>query len=197
MTEAEWASCRDPRQMLDYHRMKKHPRRYRLLAAACVRQAIPADAPQVVGEVLDVVERYADGAATRAEFLAARKAVRKAVKDKVPAARPLATLTDDAMEGVSVTIENVRTRANGAAQCALIRCVFPLRPVTRDPGWLTSDVVALSRSIYDEQAWDRMSILADTLEDAGCTDEQVLSHCRGEISHCRGCWCVDAILGRE
>jgi hypothetical protein len=178
MTEVEWATCRDPRRMLDYHRMKKYPRRFRLLASACVRQVVPADAPPLVGQVIGVVEEYADGAA-RAEFLAARKVVRKAIKDKVPGARALANLTDDAMEGVSVTIENVRTRSGGAAPCGLIRCVFPLRPAILDPTWLTSDVLALARSIYDERAFDRMPILADALQDAGCGDEPVLDHCRG------------------
>jgi hypothetical protein len=197
VTEVEWAACRDPRRMLDYHRMKKDPRRYRLLAAACVRQVVPADAPPLVGDVLDVVERYADGVATRAEFLAARKTVRKAIKDKIPGAQALANLTDDAMEGVSVTIENVRTRSGAAAQCGLIRCVFPLHPATLDPACLTSTVVALARQMYESRDFSAMPILADALQDAGCSDPQVLSHCRGEGLHARGCFVIDAILGRE
>src|SRR5688500_14724375 len=58
MTEAEWADCQDPRRMLDYHRMKKDPRRLRLLAAECVRRVLPADAEELFGQVLEVVERY-------------------------------------------------------------------------------------------------------------------------------------------
>ena len=68
-----------PAQPADYHRMKKDPRRLRLLAAACVRQVIPVDAFPLIGQVIDVIERYVDGAATRADFLAARKAARKAI----------------------------------------------------------------------------------------------------------------------
>ena len=83
--------------------------------------------------------------------------------------------------------------------CSLIRDVFgnPFRPVTVDPRWLTSDVLALARSLYDERAFDRMPILADALQDAGCTDEKVLAHCRGEGPHCRGCWVVDLLLGKS
>ncbi len=78
------------------------------------------------------------------------------------------------------------------------RCVLgdPSRPVTIDPSWLTSDVLALARSIHDEQAFDQLPILADALQDAGCEDDQVLAHCRGEGPHVRGCWVVEAILER-
>lgn len=86
MTEDEWRACTDPRELLDYHRMKTDGRRLRLLACACVQLALPTD-PWAEG-VVDVVERFADGQATRAEFLAARKAVRRAD----PKARPRAGL---------------------------------------------------------------------------------------------------------
>jgi hypothetical protein len=39
-----------------------------------------------------------------------------------------------------------------------------------------------------------MSGLADTLEEAGCTDVDVLAHCRGGGEHVLGCWVVDALL---
>ncbi|OWK35182.1 hypothetical protein FRUB_10024 [Fimbriiglobus ruber] len=42
-----------------------------------------------------------------------------------------------------------------------------------------------------------MPILADALQDSGCCDDQVLTHCRGPGPHVRGCFCVDAILGKE
>lgn len=61
MTEVKWRVCSDPRKLLDYHRMKKDPRGLRLLAAACVRQVTPVDASPLIGQVIDVVERYADG----------------------------------------------------------------------------------------------------------------------------------------
>ena len=71
------------------------------------------------------------------------------------------------------------------------------RPVTFDPAWLTSDVVALARGIYAERAFDHMPILADALQDAGCDNEDALRHCRGGGPHDRGCWVVDLALGKE
>jgi hypothetical protein len=82
---------------------------------------------------------------------------------------------------------------------ALIRCVFanPFQPVSLDPRWRTSDVSGLARAIYEARAFDRLPILADALLDAGCEDEQVISHCRNDGPHARGCWVVDLVLGKE
>jgi hypothetical protein len=66
-----------------------------------------------------------------------------------------------------------------------------------DPSWLTSTVVALARGIDADAAFDRLPILADALEDAGCADEDVLAHCRGCGPHTRGCVVVDRLLGKE
>ena len=63
--------------------------------------------------------------------------------------------------------------------------------------WRTADVLGLARGIYDERAFDRLPLLADALMDAGCDSEDVLSHCRGEGPHVRGCWVVDLVLGKE
>ncbi|QJW93785.1 hypothetical protein [Frigoriglobus tundricola] len=73
----------------------------------------------------------------------------------------------------------------------------PFRPTPHDPAWLTADVTALARGIYEQRAFDRAPILADALQDAGCEDEGVLDHLRGGGSHARGCWAVDLVLGKE
>jgi len=85
-----------------------------------------------------------------------------------------------------------------AALAKLSRCVFgnPFRPVTVNASWLTPTVVQLAEHIYRERAFDQMPILADALQDAGCDNEDVLSHCRGEGPHVRGCWVVDLLLGK-
>jgi hypothetical protein len=86
------------------------------------------------------------------------------------------------------------------AQVALVRDIFgnPFRPAAFDPAWRTSDALLLARGIYEERAFDRMPILADALQDAGCTNEDVLSHCRDpQQVHVRGCWVVDLVLGKE
>jgi hypothetical protein len=37
---------------------------------------------------------------------------------------------------------------------------------------------------------------ADALEDAGCTDADLLGHLHGPWPHVRGCWAVDLVLGK-
>ena len=85
-----------------------------------------------------------------------------------------------------------------AAQAAVLRDIFgnPFRPVTADRSWLTSTVVSLAQGIYAERAFDRLPILADALQDAGCEHPDVLGHCRGSGPHVRGCWVVDLLLGK-
>jgi hypothetical protein len=88
----------------------------------------------------------------------------------------------------------------------LARDVFgnPFRPVAMDPAWLTADVVALAQATYDERSPStgemdsaRLAVLADALEDAGCTNRDVLNYLRASGPHVRGCCVVDALTGRS
>lgn len=62
--------------------------------------------------------------------------------------------------------------------------------------WRTTDVMALARGIAAAGAYDRLPILADALQEAGCDDAEVLGHLRQEVHGCRaGCWVLDRLLG--
>jgi hypothetical protein len=89
-----------------------------------------------------------------------------------------------------------------AENCELIRGIVgnPFRPVVIDPSvyhWNDGTVVKVAQDIYDDRAFDRLPILADALEDAGCGDPEILGHLRGTGPHVRGCWLIDAVLGKE
>jgi hypothetical protein len=81
----------------------------------------------------------------------------------------------------------------------ILHCIIgnPFRPVACDPSWRTPTAAALADAIYTDQAFDRLPILADALEEAGCDHPDVLAHCRGPGPHARGCWVVDMILGKS
>jgi hypothetical protein len=55
----------------------------------------------------------------------------------------------------------------------------------------------LAQAAYDHRAFGRLPLLSDALEDAGCTDHDLLRHLRGLGPHVRGCWAVDLVLGKE
>lgn len=49
-----------------------------------------------------------------------------------------------------------------------------------DPDWRTSTVTALCRRMLDTGVFDALPILADALEDGGCTDAAFLTACRAD-----------------
>jgi hypothetical protein len=82
---------------------------------------------------------------------------------------------------------------------ALVHEVFgsPFRPVAFSPEWRTDTVVALARQTYEARDFGALPILADALEEAGCSDPDLLGHLRSAGPHVRGCWALDLILGKE
>jgi hypothetical protein len=62
--------------------------------------------------------------------------------------------------------------------------------------WNDGTARKLAQVIYDERAFDRMPVLADALEDAGCSDQNLLSHLRVPGPHVRGCWAIDLLFGK-
>jgi hypothetical protein len=114
-----------------------------------------------------------------------------------------------AVEGLASPQALVARQEQEANQARLVREIFgnPFRP----PPALSPAVLAwndhliprLAQAIYDDRLPDgtldpgRLSILADALLDACCDDEELLQHFRSPGPHVRGCWAVDAVLGRS
>jgi hypothetical protein len=95
-------------------------------------------------------------------------------------------------------------------QCDLLRCNFPspFRPSpVVDPlvlAWRDGCVAKLAESAYEDRELpsgildaSRIAILADALEDAGCNDSELLAHLRSPGPHVRGCFALDAVLGKS
>ncbi len=96
--------------------------------------------------------------------------------------------------------------------CAIIREIVgnPFRPWQVVPSFLgggriqpdgtvvhlSESACALTEQIHGDQAFDRLPVLADALEESGITDAGILEHCRSETTHLRGCWALDAINGK-
>jgi hypothetical protein len=94
-------------------------------------------------------------------------------------------------------------QAESRVQCDLLRDLYgplPFRPLTVHRDWLTwhdGTIPRMASAIYEDQAYERLPILADALEDAGCTDAEILSHLRGPGPHVRGCWVIDLLLAKS
>ncbi|MGH7393573.1 MAG: hypothetical protein ACREM3_29590 [Candidatus Rokuibacteriota bacterium] len=103
------------------------------------------------------------------------------------------------LQGQRYVLDAPVTIAEHRVQTALVYCLFgnPFRPRPVCAAWLTREVRALADGIYAERAFDRMPLLADALEASGCTNAEVIEHCRSGRQHARGCWVVDLLLGKE
>jgi hypothetical protein len=98
-----------------------------------------------------------------------------------------------------------------AAQADLLRDLFgplPFRPVVIVPSlfaWRDRTIVKLGRAVYEQRSLPdgrldnaRLAVLADALEEAGCSDKDLLGHLREQGAvHVRGCWCIDHLLAKE
>ena len=224
MTEAEWLACTNPRRMLEFVRFTAPPRCISLFSCACCRRIWPLLSDERSRVAVEAREGEASGMVGEVELAAALEAGRAAREEARGAFRFATEELDRRPEaapawaaGAAVTPPYVAHRfaaqaaaclARGhwetefareqAAQADLLRdIVIPFCHVVLNPSWLTSTVRTLAEGIYQDRAFDRMPILADALQDAGCDSDDILIHCRGTGPHVRGCWVVDLVLGKE
>jgi hypothetical protein len=111
-------------------------------------------------------------------------------------ANVLVNVEEGAADSGYLTVPQLRAQAAERFRCL---CGNPFRPVDLDPAWLTWNggcVRDLAAAIYRDRAFDRLPILADALEDAGCVNADLLTHLRGPGPHVLGCWALDLITGR-
>jgi hypothetical protein len=92
--------------------------------------------------------------------------------------------------------------ATESVQAALLRDIvgIPFRSMSIEAACLTRHggaIPKLAQAIYDDRRFSALPVLADALEEAGCTDPDILGHCRGPGPHVRGCWVVDLLLGKQ
>lgn len=71
----------------------------------------------------------------------------------------------------------------------------PLTAAVLAPLRADATVKQLAKVIAQSRDWNSLPILADALEDAGCTDARLLAHCRKPGDHGCGCWAVNLLLG--
>jgi hypothetical protein len=226
MTEQDWLDGTHPYDMI-YHKGCRSDRKRRLLACACARRVLrlaPSDA--AFRTVIEVSERQADGLATADDLKTAKRAATKrhdalseTMSESAESAAQSACFTAEkefmyfkmAIEEAQMAVAARRRsqwdavlRREALAQCRLVVDVFgplPFRRVVVDPAvlrWKDRTVPRLAQALYVDRRFEDLPVLADALEDAGLNDAEILRHCRrrGGV-HCRGCWVLDLLTGRE
>jgi 2'-5' RNA ligase len=220
LTEQEWLECDDPKKMLAFLEGRASDRKLRLFCVACCRGIWHLLPHKTSRTAVEVAEHYSDGLvsdkelwlayedahyylsmviknwadhAVIASVVTANPEIHRPGKGYMPGLNAV-SVADQAMEAAACTSIQM------AAQTDFLRCIFgphPVRLVTLDAAWRTPGMKRLAQAIYDERRFCDLPILADALEEAGCTDADVLGHCRSEGSHVRGCWVLDLILDKQ
>jgi hypothetical protein len=224
--EGRWLSCVEPLLMLDWLRevsWPASPRKLRLFGCACCRSVERQITLPLCRHAITVAEDFADGLADDTKLARVGSLAHAAVLAATNgaggysnrfAANFAAAQTADsdaqsaARKACAYAFASAKTRglppkpAEHRTQCGLVRCLFgnPFRPPPAvEAAWLAwhdATVRRMAELIYQERAWDDLPILADALEDAGCTDDDWLSHLRERGPHARGCHVLDALLGQ-
>ena len=201
--------------MLDFLRDKVSERKLRLLAVAICRrlQHWLWDWKSV-----ETAENYAEGLVGQHDLMSVRTTAlghagtlyRHLDRQEVEVGSALieaATATHAAEAALHAVQTAVAIKEE--IPCDLLRDLFgnPFRSVTLSPScflWNDAAVVRLAQTAYEQRILPagtldnaRLLILADALEEAGCTDEQILTHLRGGDEHYRGCWVLDCLLGKQ
>jgi hypothetical protein len=214
MTESEWLECADPDVLLKWlQKSKRHQvsgRKLRLFSCACCRRIWHLLSTSS-REAVEIAEAYADGLVSEKKVEQTRDSLKGDGQGAVGWALWLPSMTYLEVTRPETAARSVAGYAamglddeatESAEQCGLLRDVVgnPYRPAGIEPTWLSwnkGTVNKLAQAIYQKRAFDEMPILADALEEAGCSNPEILAHCRQPAQHCRGCWVVDQIIGKS
>jgi hypothetical protein len=224
--EDRWLRCRNPETMLKLLGRNATARKLRLFACACCRRVWGRITDEGSQKAVEVAERHADHRATDEELRLAHIAADLVANAKgradPGASWDVASATSqdpDPLRTTWMTRETAaydshadytaleaRRKAEAVAQLAIGHDLFgnPFRPVSINPEWQTPTIVLLAQAAYDNRILpagtlenDRLAILADALEEAGCANADLLNHLRQPGDHVRGCWAVDLLLGKQ
>jgi len=225
MTEAEWLVAVNAQKMIAALSGKGSERLWRLFAVACCRRFEHRMRNPRSRRALDVAEQFADGLATVQELKAAHANAEQAAHEAFCDAHMDEVRANFQWDAGYEAMWAAKEAADAAVQCVaeelvtstggqtvviaerlqfpdMLREVFgnPFRWTLINPNWIAWNdgaVRKIAQATYDERAFDRMPILADALEDAGCGNADILRHCREPGEHVRGCWVIDLLLGKE
>jgi hypothetical protein len=211
-----WQTASHPVDLLECVESQRNGRKWRLFMCACARRVLDLAPQDACRAVLTIAEDYADGDAAHEDMIEMAQAAStptrvidgESIRRGALTARRIvvdvASMGESLLQVVTSMIgETIGIRAEReqetSALCALVRDIFgnPFRSSAFSPSWRTDTALALATQMYESREFSAMPILADALQDAGCDNDDILSHCRDTSQvHVRGCWVVDLVLGK-
>jgi hypothetical protein len=192
-------------------------RKARLFAVACCRRVWGWLTHDKSRRAIEVAERFADAERhpPSGEYLRLQLEMARAWDDAganwLPVVQdPLRWAREYSTWAATRAVPAAEQPAERRAQADLLRDVFGPWPLCEHPllapsllHWNDNIIPRMANAIYDNRDLPsghldpaRLAVLADALEDAGCSDAGLLGHLRGGV-HVRGCWAVDLLLGRS
>jgi hypothetical protein len=190
ITAGQWCISHSPRWLLSHVVPGASVRKLSLFIRACAQRFVPRMVEAMTGPMsFNLPEDPGESLSIAADWWAFMNRLET---------RELQEMDLDWL--IRQSREALRWPQHAEWTCGLLRDLFgnPFHPVGIDPAWFHGAdhiVPRLAQTIEEEQAFDRLPILADALEDAGCAEEAILDHCRGPGPHYCGCWVVDLLLG--
>jgi hypothetical protein len=168
----------------------------RLFAVACTRAAFGKRLNTRTRALLSLVERQADGQVSDEKV---GREVNAIAEESYGAGRSLVHPTAYGIASMiplyAATLMAKQRRHSELFGKTLVAMIGPGWKWSDD--WRTPTAVTLAQEIYDKEAWTTMPILSDALGDAGCDDARLSGYCRGSGPFFRGCWVLDAVLGKR
>lgn len=222
MTEPEWQTCTVPDGMVLQLAGIGSDRKWLLFLMACCRRTGHLLSAEYGWKLVETVERFAEHEASLDELrkawdsnpshelglgdqvvqMASDIFVSHSPWDSDPLTRPVTSALSIVRLNDDLHPDPTRQVIEQRTQCDLLREVFgnPFKLQVVNDAWLTwndNTIPRLAQAMYEDRNFSRLPVLADALEEAGCTDAELLNHCRQPGPHIRGCWAVDLLLGKQ
>jgi len=215
MTEKQWLRSKNSVAMIEaLYDMKASERKMLLFICACGRCL---EGPKLDEDILISLrraEQYADGQISFEKFMVAQNfshRVAMEVQNRGDLFCQYFLMVVDAVVAVAIkdldgpfdAADVLSENRDESYVADLIREIFgnPFRPLPIiEPSWLRWQDELIPKSakqIYEKKMFADLPVVADMLEEVGCTDLAIVNHCRSPGPHVRGCWVIDLLLGKK
>lgn len=220
----DWFGATNSRQMfqaLTHLPFKVSPRKLRLLGIAACKRVSGCQDNGLLEAATELAVQLTLGTASHDEVSATRKALRErreqvnATSSRWPVTAVHNLFQDDrdylnyaaiyphdpeligVIEAVGYSLYGQPNGTIAESELFWEILGFPFLEVCIDPSWRTHAVMTIAAQIYATEDFSQMPKLAEALQEAGCDDLRLITHCQRTAAHVRGSWVIDLILGSE